>query len=233
MYISGQGVCGVMAGQQSGIKNVTYSFGDAVALMPLSVGWKPTDGDYLDFFDHFIEYKSPRANLLTQSWTPYNSKVYDEVYAAMSLCRTGPLYALKSTLPLPPLKASEAASASIKNSLQQAFGKVQEIEDLINDCLSKAENETKITNNARDIRFDALSQLRVAAGDEAAKKIIVTNSHNTIRKMQTYFHGLNFWNRESWNGLELFDEFFAKLNSNDTDIAKRLGEQELNQYNLL
>ena len=222
-----------MAGQQSGIKNVTYSFGDAVALMPLAVGWKPTDSDYLDFFDHFIEYKSPRASLLKQAWEPYNSKVYNEVYAAMSLCRTGPLYALKTSVDSSkPVQGGAAADKSKTTALKGVFDKVQEIEDLINTCLSNASNKTKITKNAENIRFDALSQLRVAAGDEAAKKIIVKNSHDIIKKMQLYFQ-LNYWNRESWNGLELFDDFFDKLNKGDADIPKKLGIQEENQYVLL
>ena len=199
--------------------NVKYSFGDAIAIMPLTVGWKPTSSRDLMFLDHLLQYMPPNANVLTQSWRPYNAKVYSEIKAAMDLCKTSPLRGIRSGVVASSgtndsvsssssvlSRGAAAAEGLTRTSLAAVFERVKEIETKIS--LSVTSNRETIIANATTSRKDILGMLSVAAGDGIPKKIITGNSSKVIDFIQKYFD-LPYWNREQFNGLDKFDSFWS------------------------
>lgn len=235
-------VCVMVNQKRNPNPNVKYSFGDAIAIMPLTVGWKPTSSRDLMFLDHLLQYMPPNANVLTQSWRPYNAKVYSEIKAAMDLCKTSPLRGIRSGVVASGTNDSTSSSSSVsskaaaaaevptRTSLAAVFDRVKEIEAKI--TLSVTSNKDIIIANATTSRKDILGMLSVAAGDGIPKKIITGNSSKVIDFIQKYFD-LPYWNREQFNGLDKFDSFWnTTFKTKTSDVDERIKLQETNQVDI-
>ena len=204
---------------------IKYDASDAVALMPLLVGFKPAGrNNDLGIIDPLCTYRPPNADVMRQSWKLHNIETINAVAAAMRKCGTSCLFALNYTnasntlrTPVPIRPGLNTAEIKERNNYMAVLGRIDKIEGLITKVLTDATTKNMIAKNAATLRSGTISALQgklKMADSEYTQKImkefIKQNSLDTERQMRQLFDLPNPDSRP-WAGLCIFDDFWKNV----------------------
>ena len=193
--------------------NVKYNVNDAVALMPLLVGFAPEGrNNDLGLFDPLCIYRPPKADILKRTWELHHRQTLDLVAEAMKKCNTSCVFAL-GAVTTKTYRTGETRAAT--NHYIAVLGRVAKIENRLAAILIAKKD--KIAKNAQSLRKDAFSSIRSKRflSDGVALKTAMTeflqeNSTATESQLRKIFHVDNPDSRV-WVGLDKFKTFWTSL----------------------
>ena len=209
----------VMASQTKSLgsgKN-KYKASDAVALMPLLVGFKPAGrNNDLGITDPLCTYRPPSADVLRQSWKLHNTETLDAVAAAMDTCGTNCLFALNcSSTGRKYTKSGANTKSEISNHYIAVLGRIDKIEKHITDVLKKSKD--RVAGNTTLLRADTIGAFKSKLGmsdiegaKHTMKDFIKQNSNVTETQMRKIFDIPNPDSRP-WAGLSVFDSLWTTV----------------------
>ena len=231
------------AGPRPGVK---YLFTDSVAILPLAVGFKPAAGSLFPLLEPFTEYKSPRASILTQTWRPYNHDVYSELDAAIKFCKLTMRKAVESK----PFSVGKIDSYDTSNAYVMVLDAIQGVETQIFESIKKLglaptaggvpDNDSELlVKNATTHRMNVIDFFSgtYQARTEIMRKALLGNYNKTYKVMEKVFP-THSWKIGNWDGIEQFNDFWAKFGASRSDpngviLEGQLKAQELRQVHMI
>ena len=211
-------------------ETIKYTIDDAVAFMPLLVGFRPIKSDYIGLTEPLCAHRSPSADILKREWKLHNTATLDMVRSAMAICKTTPLFALGKSS-----KKTFTGSSGVENTnyFLTVLGRIAKIEKSMKTFLNETEIKKTIVKNVLPTRTDFIELLPKKIGmvtDDEAKSLLLDyfkkGNVSNASQMDKIFK-LTSSSSDLWNGLGLFDGFWDKA----VNFKPTAGTTAKNPYN--